>query len=153
MQAFGQTFSFEARSYPWSSALDLNAHCMKSGELSNFLVRCWQVDFSANKLWCVDRCSESLALLSRNNIRRNKSLQYSCISHSAMWAINFVQDIFDCFCLSFLILAVAIQKKIRCMCYFADVFCDSCRDANYNFMQTTCRRVPKDKFILQKKNY
>ena len=46
---------------------------------------------------------------------------------------------------------MAIQKKIRCMCYFADVFCDSCRDANYNFMQTTCRRVPKDKFILQKK--
>ena len=68
-----------------------------------------------------------------------------------MGAINFVQDIFDCFCLSFLILAVAIQKKIRCMCYFADIFCDSCRDANYNFMQTTCRRVPKDKFILQKK--
>ena len=48
---------------------------------------------------------------------------------------------------------MAIQKKIVVCSYFADVFCDLCRDANHNFMQMTCRRVPEDKFILQKKNY
>ena len=45
----------------------------------------------------------------------------------------------------------SFKRKYVVCSYFADIFCYSCFDAYYNFMQTTCWHVPKDKFILQKK--